>query len=326
MNIGHEILYLSRADIEAINLPMSELMDILEQAYIEKNNGNLDMPPKLGIAPDPETFIHAMPCWLPEMHAAGLKWVGGTRQNKSKGLPFLGGLCILNDPETCLPVCVMDCGWITAKRTGAKSGVCARHLARRESRTLGILGCGEQGYTNLEAMSVALPMLEQVFVYNTSPEPAKRLAATQSEKLGIPVRAKDSTKDVVMESDVLVSAGWISPTARRTINAEWLKPGVTLIPVDLDCMYTAEAMALCDKYFTDDITLYEYFRKAGFFSTVPERPQELCGVIAGLTPGRETDTQRIITLNNGLALDDVSVAQQIFKRALSMGKGILLPL
>lgn len=110
MNIGHEILYLSRADIEAINLPMSELMDILEQAYIEKNNGNLDMPPKLGIAPAPEAFIHAMPCWLPEMHAAGLKWVGGTRQNKSKGLPFWADSASLTIQR---PVCLYA-SWIAA--------------------------------------------------------------------------------------------------------------------------------------------------------------------------------------------------------------------
>ena len=171
------MLYLSRADIEEINLPMAEIMDLLENAYIEKHGGRLDMPPKLGISPAPEAFAHAMPCWLPSMHAAGLKWVGGTPANKPRGLPFLGGLCILNDPESCMPVCVMDCSWITAKRTGAKSGVCARRFARSDSRVLGILGCGGQGYSNLEAMSIALPALEKVLVYNTSPEPAERLGA-----------------------------------------------------------------------------------------------------------------------------------------------------
>ncbi len=325
MHIGHEMLYLSRADIEAINLPMAEIMDTLERAYIEKAEGRLDMPPKLGISPAPEAFAHAMPCWLPAMNAAGMKWVGGTPANKAKGLPFLGGLCVLNDPESCMPVCIMDCGWITAKRTGAKSGICARHFARRDSRVLGILGCGAQGYSNLEAMSLALPALEQVLVYNTSPEPAERLAASQSEKLGIPVRAMHSPREVVEESDVLVSAGWISPSARRTIEAGWIKAGATLVPVDLDCMYTAEAMTLCDKYFTDDLSVYDHFRKLGFFSTVPERPGEFCQALAGHIPGRENDIERIITLSNGLALDDVSTARRIFELALDTGKGMMLP-
>lgn len=326
MNTGHEILYLSRADIEEINLPMAEIMDILEHAYLEKSAGRLDMPPKLGISPGPEAFAHAMPCWMPSMNAAGMKWVGGNPANKARGLPFLGGLCVLNDPESCMPVCVMDCGWITAKRTGAKSGVCARRFARADSRVLGILGCGAQGYSNLEAMSVALPRLELVLAYNTSPEPAERLAASQSEKLGIPVRALRDPREVVEESDVLVSAGWISSSARRVIEAEWLKPGVTLVPVDLDCMYTAGAMALCDKYFTDDLAVYDHFRRQGFFSTVPERPGELCHALAGRVPGRENDAERIITLNNGLALDDVSAARRIFELALDAGKGTMLPL
>ncbi len=326
MNIGSEILYLSRADIEEINLPMAEIMDLLEKAYLEKDSGRLDMPPKIGISPAPEAFAHAMPCWLPSMQAAGLKWVGGTPANKSRGLPFLGGLCILNDPESCMPVCVMDCGWITAKRTGAKSGVCARRFARRDSRVLGILGCGEQGYSNLEAVSIALPALEKVLVYNTSPEPAERLASSQSEKLGIPVRAVRSPREVVEESDVLVTAGWISLSARRTVKAEWIRPGATLVPVDLDCMYTPGAMTLCDKYFTDDPAGYERSRSMGFFSTVPERPRELCRALAGRIPGRESDEERIIFLNTGLALDDVSTARRIFELALAAGRGAMLPL
>ena len=326
MNIGYEMLYLSRADIEEINLPMAEIMDLLENAYIEKHGGRLDMPPKLGISPAPEAFAHAMPCWLPSMHAAGLKWVGGTPANKPRGLPFLGGLCILNDPESCMPVCVMDCSWITAKRTGAKSGVCDRRFARSDSRVLGILGCGGQGYSNLEAMSIALPALEKVLVYNTSPEPAERLASSQSERLGIPVRAVRSPREVVEESDVLVSAGWISLSASRTIEAEWLRPGATLVPVDLDCMYTPGAMASCDKYFTDDLAVYDHFRSMGFFSTVPDRPQELCRALAGRIPGRENNGERIIILNNGLALDDVSTARRIFELALAAGRGTMLPL
>lgn len=70
---------------------MAEIMDLLENAYIEKHGGRLDMPPKLGISPAPEAFAHAMPCWLPSMHAASLKWVGGTPANKPRGLPFWAG-------------------------------------------------------------------------------------------------------------------------------------------------------------------------------------------------------------------------------------------
>jgi len=98
-----------------------------------------------------------MPAFIPAMNAAGVKWVSGYPGNQQKGLPYINGLLILNDPETGLPLSVMDCAWITAMRTAAASAVSAKYLARPESSTIGILACGVQGHTNLEAIDVLFP-------------------------------------------------------------------------------------------------------------------------------------------------------------------------
>ena len=102
---------------------MSQVIRALEDVFIEKGNHRVEMPPKPGIHPCPDAFIHAMPAYVPAMGAAGVKWVSGFPQNMPKNLPYISGLLILNDPETGIPVCVMDCTWITAKRTGAATGV-----------------------------------------------------------------------------------------------------------------------------------------------------------------------------------------------------------
>ncbi len=124
----HKILYLSRADVEAAGVTMREVIDALAVAFGEHGRGRTEMPPKPGIHTMPDAFIHAMPAFIPAMHAAGLKWVGGYPTNQAKGLPYITGLLILNDDETGFPLAVMDCTWITAMRTGAASA--ARALPR----------------------------------------------------------------------------------------------------------------------------------------------------------------------------------------------------
>jgi ornithine cyclodeaminase/alanine dehydrogenase-like protein (mu-crystallin family) len=129
----HPIIYLSRADVEAVALDMPTIIKCLEEAFLEKSRGNVEMPPKPGVHPQPNAFIHAMPAYIPALRSAGLKWVSGFPENKERGLPYISGLIILNDVETGLPYAVMDCTWVTAYRTGAKTAIAAKHLARSDS-------------------------------------------------------------------------------------------------------------------------------------------------------------------------------------------------
>src|SRR5512139_2703725 len=161
----YPLLYLSRADVEKVNLDMATIIQLLEAAFKEKGAGKVEMPPKPGIHTMPDAFIHAMPAWIPSLHSAGIKWVSGYPENFIRGLPYITGLLILNDVETGIPYAVMDCAWITAYRTGAATALAAKFLARRESEVLGILACGVQGRTNLEAMA-CLFLLKRVYAYD----------------------------------------------------------------------------------------------------------------------------------------------------------------
>ena len=105
------LLYLSREDVEATHLPMLEVIDALETMFKEKGDGRTEMPPKPGIHPRADSFIHAMPAYIPGLQSAGIKWVSGYPGNREKGLPYISGLIILNDPDTGVPIAVMDCTW-----------------------------------------------------------------------------------------------------------------------------------------------------------------------------------------------------------------------
>ena len=99
-----QVLYLSHQDVARVGPSMSEIIAVLEQAFREKGNGRVEMPPKPGIHPGgADNFIHAMPAYIPAMGAAGVKWVSGYPGNRDRGLPFINGLLVLNDPETACP-------------------------------------------------------------------------------------------------------------------------------------------------------------------------------------------------------------------------------
>ena len=87
--MSETVLYLSRDDVEAVNLSMREIIDGLDRMFVEKGEGKVEMPPKPGIHTQPDAFIHAMPAYIPSLESAGMKWVSGYPANQAKGLPYI---------------------------------------------------------------------------------------------------------------------------------------------------------------------------------------------------------------------------------------------
>lgn len=320
-----QVLYLSRQDVEAVGLPMADIIDALETMFREKGEGRVEMPPKPGIHPRPDAFIHAMPAYIPSMEAAGMKWVSGFPGNPARGLPYISGLLILNDPDTGVPLCVMDATWITAKRTGAATAVAARYLARPESATVGILACGVQGRSNLEALSEVF-RIERVKAYDIDPEAARRYAREMAEGLGLEVEVVDRPEAAVRGMDLVVTSGPILKDPRPTIPAGWLAEGAFASAVDFDSYWTGEALRQIDLLVTDDAAQMAYYREVGYFRDTPEPHAELGDIVAGRRPGRTSPRQRTLAMNLGLALDDVATAPLVYRRALEAGIGTWLPL
>jgi ornithine cyclodeaminase/alanine dehydrogenase-like protein (mu-crystallin family) len=319
------ILYLSRADVEAIDVPMDRIIAALEAMFREKGEGRVEMPPKPGIHPRPESFIHAMPAYIPSQKSAGLKWVSGFPENFRKGLPYISGLIILNDPETGIPLSVMDCTWITAKRTGAATAVAAKYLARLDSRIVGILGCGLQGRSNLEALKVLFPV-ERVMAYDTNRESRELYAAEMSRRCGVEVEPVKTPREAVSGCDLVVTAGPILKTPHATIQPGWLEKGAFASLVDYDSYWHRDALREADKFCTDDIPQLDYYKTIGYFQDIPPVYADLGELVTGRKPGRENPAERTIACNLGLALDDIATAPLVFKLAVEKGLGTRLPL
>jgi ornithine cyclodeaminase/alanine dehydrogenase len=318
-------LYLSRADVESVALPMPRIIELLEYAFKDKGAGRVEMPPKPGIHPRPDSFIHAMPAWIPGLRSAGLKWVSGFPENQKRGLPYISGLIILNDAETGFPTAVMDCTWVTTHRTGAASALTAKYLARPDSATLSVLACGVQGRTHLLAMAALFP-IKRVLAYDIVPEVRDRYVVEMSALTGIEIEGVAGPRQAVEAGDIVVSSGPILKHPRPTVDAGWLRPGAFANAVDYDSYWTPGAMAEMDKLATDDMAQFRYVQSTGYFQRTPEPYADLGEIAAGLKPGRESGRERTMAINLGLALDDMAVAPEILRLALERGIGTPLPL
>src|SRR5512145_34113 len=323
--VEQNILYLSRADVEAVDLSMKEIIALLEKAFLEKGNGRVEMPPKPGIHTMPDAFIHAMPAFIPSMRSAGIKWVGGYPENFKRGLPYISGLMIMNDVETGIPYAVMDCAWITAMRTGAASALSAKYLARPDSETAGILACGVQGRTNLEALACLFP-LKRAYAYDVLPDVQEKFVAEMNGRFGFEVVGVKEPKQAVVESDLVVTSGPILKHPTPVIQKDWLRPGSYGSAVDFDSYWSGPALAQMDRISTDDHAQFQYYKSAGYFQQTPDPYADLGELVAGLKRGRRDDKERTLAINLGLAMDDMAVAPTIFQKAKDLGLGVSLPL
>ena len=321
----NDFLYLSRAEVEQVGLDMRSIIRLLEEAFREKGNGRVEMPPKPGIHPLPDAFIHAMPAYIPAMRSAGIKWVSGYPGNASRGLPYISGLLILNDPETGIPIAVMDCTWITAQRTAAATALSAKYLARADSETVGILACGVQGRTNLEALACTFKV-RKAYAYDILPEVQERYVAEMSEKLGLEVVGVKEARQAVVDADLIVTSGPILKHPQPTIEKGWLRPGTFASAVDFDSYFSGAAMAQMDRVCTDDQAQFLFYKAAGYFQETPVPYADLGELVAGVKPGRQSAQEQCMAINLGLAMDDMAVAPTILRLAREKGLGNALPL
>jgi ornithine cyclodeaminase/alanine dehydrogenase-like protein (mu-crystallin family) len=326
MKSSGAILYLSRFDVEELCIPIEDVIKVVNEAFHEKAEGNVEVPPKPGIHPRKDAFIHAMPAHLSQMGAAGVKWVSGFPENPRRGLPYISGLLILNDPDTGFPICVMDCTWVTAKRTGAATAVAAKHLARNDARTLGILGCGVQGRSNLEALTVVCKRLEEVKAYDINRENLNKYVKEMTAQHKLKVIPVNSPRRAVEDCDIVVTSGPILKHPHPVIEASWFKTGGFACPLDFDSYWKPEAMFAMDKFCTDDKDQLAYYRNQGYFSSIPNVYAELSEIVSGKKLGREKTGERIMSTHLGSAIGDIATAKLVYESAKKARKGTKLPL
>lgn len=256
-----DLLYLTREQVAGLLPSIDEQLDLVETTYRAAASGNIELPPKPGIHPREDSFIHAMPAYLRDDDIAVLKWVSGYPDNKKRGLPYISGLIVLNDPETGLPLTIMDGAEITAARTAAASGVCVRRFAPPGWSRAAILGCGEQGRYHARVLNVLNPDVE-LAAYDPHPERIDQLEGR--------VRAAASAQQATQGAGVVVSAGPIVKEPPSPLVPDWLGSRWLALPIDFDFYFAPESIASADLVLSDDLAQFEYYRTQGHFQGWPK--------------------------------------------------------
>jgi len=305
---------------------MTEIIESLDITFRAKGEGRTEMPPKPSIHPGGgDNFINAMLAYIPDLKSAGVKWVSGFPENSQKNLPYISGLLIFSNVENGLPLAVMDANWITAKRTGAASALSARFLARPESSVMGMLGCGVQGRSHVEALKVLFP-LKKVMAYDVNPNCRLRYAEEVSNRHDLEVVPVKTPREAVTGCDIVVTAGPIMKKPHATIQAGWLDEGAFASLVDYDSYWHPQAMRETSKFCTDDTPQLYLYQQNGYLQNIPNIHADLGELVSGQKPGRETPEERTMTANLGNALDDMAVAPLIYQRAVEKEVGTWLEL
>lgn len=307
-----ELLYLSRAEVADLLPPIMTQLDLVASIYRAHAAGRIEQPPKPGLHPREEAFIHAMPAYLVDEDVPALKWIAGYRRNKHRGLPYLSGLIVVNDPDTGFPLAVMDASEITAARTAGASGVCIRRFAPKGWRRAALLGCGEQARYHTRVLAACNPDVE-IAAYDPHLERIHSLPAGR-------VIVCASPREAVNGAEIVISAGPMRTPPEPSIDLTWLGERWLALPLDADAYFQAGVIEAADLFVTDDIEQFEHFRRLGQFDGWPAPGQTV-----GAALRRGAVPKRIAASNLGMGALDAAYAKQVLDAARGRGVGTLLP-
>ncbi|MRI32435.1 hypothetical protein EOPP23_05480 [Endozoicomonas sp. OPT23] len=315
-----EILYLTPEDVLSSGISLQEFRELVAGALAQHGRKKVENPPKPGIHPLPQTFLHAMPAWLEETREAGIKWVSGFFDNPKQNLPAIMGLIVLNDPDTGAPTAIIDGGWITNMRTAAVTAVAAEHLAPERVQSIGIVGTGMQARYHLLMMQDMFPELEVVKGFDIHRPGLEQFAEDMKRELGINVQPVDSVSEAVSDSDIVMTCTGV--LKEPIFFWDDVKPGTLVLPVH-GGGWEPDVMNKADLLVTDSHEQVSSFL-AGKYN-IPSSSLELGEVVAGLQKGRVSQEQRILNFNLGLAIHDIAIAHRVCQLASEKGLGVKLP-
>ena len=321
-------LLLTRQNVSAL-LSIDEFIVAVEGAFKLYGEGKTLPPGILGIhAPHGGFHIKAGILELDRSYFAAKVNANFPKNVTRFGLPLIQGVIILCDAENGYPLALMDSMEITVKRTGAATAVAARYLARPESKSVTICGCGNQGRVSVQALA-RLFSLERVFAYDSDGARAEKFASELSRELRINIEAVGDLAGAVRQSDICVTC---TPSNKFFLKHEHVKPGTFVAAVGADSEHKQElqpALLAQGKIVVDileqcaSIGELHHALDSGLM-TKQDVHAELGEVVAGRKPGRTSSNEIIIFDSTGMALQDVITASAVYEKANRHSVGKLI--
>jgi alanine dehydrogenase len=334
---GLWLRFLSGPDIDSLGVTNAEILAAVEDAVRAHGDGQAVVEPRVHLVPDNNGAGHfnVLRGHLPPPGVNGVRGVSGVKvvgdfvSNYALGLPSELGLLTLYDPETGVPLAVMDATMITACRTGAMTAVGARYLARRDSRVLGHVGARGTALWNIVLLD-QLFNLDEIRVTSRRPSSRVAFARELAGLISTRILVASTAEETFDGADILVEASRLT-VPEPLLRTAWVKPGAFVVPYGTVSAVELNLLDAIDKVVVDD------WREAqsGRFGAL--RPHvdtgrltaaslyaELGQIVTGRVPGRERSGERILFWHRGLAILDIAVGLAILRRAEEQDAGTML--
>ena len=304
-------LYITEDEVAGL-LTIEDAIVAVEECFQRLARGAIDNRPRTRL-PLEDGQLAVMAAVDSELGIAGLKtyaWLPG-------GTPFV---VVVFDTAAAALAGVLEADRLGRLRTGAASGVAAKHLAREGAATLGVLGCGRQAVTQVAAIRAAVPTVEQTLVYCRD---EKRLEAFCKENGCEPA---ESHREAAAQEIVVT----VTTSQDPVLRGEWLQEGTLVCAVganypaarELDNVVLERASFVCcdsrEQARLESGDLIEPVER-GVLDWL--EVHELQEVVAGEVPGRQADEDIVLFKSNGIAAWDLAVAARVLERARELGVG-----
>jgi len=324
--MSSDTLLLKRSEVASL-LGIDECMDAVEHAFKMFAMGEAAAPGILGIhATDGGFHIKAGILYLQRPYFVAKINANYPMNPRRHDLPTIQGVIAVSDGSNGKLLALMDSMEITTIRTGAATGVAAKYLARPDSKTATIIGCGNQGKISLRALMNTFK-LEKIYVYDIDPSVANRFIKELSKEFSISIEGVAQIDLAMRETDICVTC---TPSKKYFLRQEIVKAGtfVAAIGSDNEDKQELDPRLLASNKVVVD--LLEQASKIGELhhaidSGIMSRDlvyAELGDIIAGKKKGRVSSDEIIIFDSTGTALQDVAAAAIVYEKAVQL-KNIL---
>lgn len=306
---------------------MPTCIELMQEALASLARGEVILPlrPVIRI-PESRNAFAVMPVWSSALQASGAKLISVYPDNHGTDLDSHQGMVALFDGRNGQPLAIMDAASITAIRTAAVSAVATRLLARRDSRSLLIVGAGVQARTHADAMLQVIPF-ERVAIWSRTPAHATALVTEVQRTHGTAVTAVHALAAATHDADVICT---VTASREPVLRGEWLRPGThinavgasvpTARELDTECVRRARVFVDRRESALNEAGDLLIPMKEGAITAEHVGP-EIGQVIVGEATGRSNDTDITLFKSLGLAVEDLACAAWLHTRALREGIG-----
>jgi len=324
-----ETLLLTDDEVKEL-LSLSEVVEAVESSFKQKGLGRVQMPAKIYLYYKKYGGdLRTMPAFLEDLDISAVKIVNVHPRNPTKnGIPTVMAVIILIDPATGVPIAIMGGTTITDMRTGAAGSVAAKYLARKDSKTIGLVGAGAQARTQLMALLEAYENLEEVRVWSRTEKTKKHFVTEIQQDYGNAIQAVPtaSIQKTVEEADIIVTA---TPSRKPLVMNDMVLAGTHINCIGADAVGKEELdpkILKRAKIVVDDWTQASHSGEINIplsrgIITKNDIWAEIGEIVAGLKAGRQRQDEITVFTSTGLAVQDAVTARIAYCKALTAKVG-----